>query len=299
MAVERLNLVVLGIMTSVLVAGWDRLGIPIALVAWFVFLFGAAAVLPLAAARWPKVAGIRLVLPIVVLLSVYESLGRVIAGLGAPLRDGWVIAAERWVTGGRLPPLAPWMLPSYVADALSAAYVAYFGVPIALVWALRRNGRLPEAHAATLTLLLAFYLHYAIYVLMPVVGPLRAAGLPPEVRLHLLAEGGRFTHAVRAIVSALEGTPQDAFPSAHTSVACLSAAFAIKYQLRWRLAFCAIAGAIVASTTLLGYHYCVDVAAALPIAWLAWHARSFMSRVADLASWLPAGRPEPTTTGSS
>jgi hypothetical protein len=261
----------MGIMTSVAVAGQNRLGIPIALAVWFVMLFVAAALLPLALARGPRAEPIRLLLSIVVLLTVYESLGHVIATLGVPLQDGRVIALERWLTGGRLPPLALWVLPSSLADGLSAAYLAYFGVPIALVWALLRKGRIAEAHAAAFTLLVAFYLHYTIYTFMPVVGPIRAAELPPAVRQHFLAEGGRFTHAVRALVAALEGTPQDAFPSAHTSIACLSAAFAVKYRLRGRFGFCAIAAAIVASTTLLGYHYCVDVIAALPLAWLAWY----------------------------
>ena len=43
-------------------------------------------------------AALRLVAAGVVLLTVYESLGTIIAAIGQPPRDRWILAAERWLS---------------------------------------------------------------------------------------------------------------------------------------------------------------------------------------------------------
>jgi membrane-associated phospholipid phosphatase len=203
-------------------------------------------------------------------LSIYESLGLVIDAIGPPLQDPWILASERLVTRGRLPPLAVVMLSPWASDLLSVAYVTYFVLPVSLIVALTRRQRWMDAHAAMLTLLVAFYVHYAIYVLVPVVGPVRTTALPADIRMHIVAQGGRLAHDLRALVGILERTPQDGFPSAHTSITLLIAAVARKNRLRLRWAFYVVAVPIIASTVLLGYHYVVDLLAALPVAWAAW-----------------------------
>ena len=270
--VEHLDLLVLAVMMAVFVVGRSQLRTPIGVVAWFAGLVALTAVLPRMTHRWPPGAWIRVIVTAVVLLSVYESLGPVIAAFGPPPRDGWVIAIERWVTGGRLPPLAPLPLPAFAVDVLSAAYVAYFGLPVVLICSLIRRRQSREAQAAMVTLLIAFYVHYLIYIVMPAVGPVRTTELPASLRLQMVGGGGSLTHAVRHLVGALERTPQDAFPSAHTSIAVLASALARKYRLPSRWCFYVITAAIVASTVLLAYHYLVDVLAAFPVAWLAWQA---------------------------
>jgi membrane-associated phospholipid phosphatase len=113
-------------------------------------------------------------------------------------------------------------------------------------------------------------LHYVIYILVPVLGPVRAAELPPGIRMHLVGQGGPLARDLRLLVGALEGTPQDGFPSAHTSIALLVVAVARKRRLPLRWAFYVVAVPIIASTVLLGYHYVVDLVAALPLAGTAW-----------------------------
>ena len=110
--------------------------------------------------------------------------------------------------------------------------MTYFVLPVSLIVALIRRQRWMDAHAATLTLLVAFYLHYAIYVLLPVVGPVRTTALSPDIRMHIVAQGGRLAHDLRALVGILERTPQDGFPSAHTSITLLVAAVARKHRVR-------------------------------------------------------------------
>ena len=119
------------------------------------------------------------------------------------------------------------------------------------------------------TLVTAYAIHYAIYLLIPAVGPIRAPDVPAVVRQQLAAEGGALTHAVRRVIAAVERTPQDAFPSAHTSVAMLVAMLARRLRVRGQAVYAVVAAAIACSTIVLGYHYLVDVAAALPIVWAA------------------------------
>jgi hypothetical protein len=269
--VEHLDLLVLAVMMTVFVVGRSQLRTPVGVAAWFAGLFAITAALPLMTHGRPACAWIRWIVPGVVLLSVYESLGPVIARFGPPARDGWMIAFERWITAGRLPPLAPLPLPALAVDASSVAYVAYFGLPVVLIWSLIRRQR-RGAQTAMLTLLIAFYLHYVIYVLLPAVGPVRTTELPASLRLQMLAAGGGLTHVLRHLIDTLERTPQDAFPSAHTSIAVLASALARKHHLPFRWGFYLTTAAIVASTVLLSYHYLVDVLAAFPVAWLAWQA---------------------------
>jgi membrane-associated phospholipid phosphatase len=243
-----------------------------ALVGWLAALCGMAAALARTKTRSRLVSWMRWILPAAALISIYELLGHVIAGLGVPARDQWVLNIERVFTRGRLPPLGWWAPPSLVVDGLSIAYAAYFVLPIILLWMLACRGQRREAQAAALTLLIAFYVHYAIYIVMPVVGPVRAPEVPIDLRMYLLGQGGRITHLLRAGVAALEATKQDAFPSAHTSVTCLVAALARKHRVPGQWAFHLVAAAVVSSTLVLGYHYVVDVVAAVPIACLAWRA---------------------------
>ena len=215
-------------------------------------------------------ASVRLIAAGVVLVSVYESLGPIISAIGPPPRDRWILAVERTLFRGSIPPLGPAHLPPAIVDAFSIVYVLYFALPVILLAALVRRGQLCDARAAMRTLLIAYYMHYAIYIVVPVVGPARAVEVPMAVKLHLTSQGSVVTQRLRAAISALERTPQDAFPSAHTSIAVLVAAFARRHRLRFHAFFSVAAAAIVSSTVVLGFHYVVDVVAAVPLARAAW-----------------------------
>jgi membrane-associated phospholipid phosphatase len=211
----------------------------------------------------------RLLVAGVVLLTVYESLGTIIAAIGQPSRDRWILAAERWLFRGSMPPLAPTHLPSWIIDAFSIVYVVYFALPVILLAILVRRGRLDEARTAMRTLLIAYAMHYAIYLIVPVVGPIRAVEVAPEVRVQLARAGGAVTRSMRLGIDALERTRQDAFPSAHSSIAIIIAVLAHRHRVRGRRLFAIGAVAIMCSTVVLGYHYIVDVIAALPLSWAA------------------------------
>ncbi len=219
--------------------------------------------------RTRRQASLRIAVAGALLLTVYESLGTIIAAIGQPLRDRWILAAERWLFRGSMPPLAPVRLPPWIIDAFSIVYVVYFVLPVMLLAVLVRRGWLDEARDAMRTLLVAYYMHYAIYLVVPVVGPIRAVEVGPEVRTQLANAGGAVTHRMRVGIDSLERTRQDAFPSAHSSIAIIIAVLAQRHRVRGRMLFAIVAVAIMCSTVVLGYHYIVDVIAALPLSWAA------------------------------
>ena len=212
----------------------------------------------------------RLSRPFLWVILAYVTVGRLAAAFGPPPRDALVVDFERAVTRGALPPLTAVDVPRWAADLLSIAYVAYFALPALLVGELSRRRDREAVRVVTLTLAAAFYIHYALYVCVPVLGPMRTNAVPAAARDRFLAQGGAVTHVVRRTIGALEGTAPDAFPSAHTSIALLAAAFARKYRLRTRRAIYALTTMIVVAIIVLGYHYLTDIAAAAPIAGLVW-----------------------------
>ena len=269
-SIERLNLGALVAVAALHAAARSRLPSPVSSEAWFAVLLIATILVARVAWLTRAQAWTHLITATFVLVSVYESLGAIIAAVGPAPSDRWILAVEATLTRGRWPPLTPLSLPSWIIDAFSVAYIVYFALPVVLLAALVHRSRILEARAVMRTLLAAYYIHYALYLVIPVVGPVRAAEVPAAVRLHLGAQGGGLSHRLRRGIGALERTPQDAFPSAHTSIAVLVALFARRLRLRGHVLFSITAGVIVCSTVVLGYHYVVDVVAAFPIVWLAW-----------------------------
>ena len=268
MTLERLNLGALIAMMLASAAARPLTPACIALELWFALLIGLTMLCGERASRRGVCVG--LAVATVVVVSVYASLGAVIATLGAPPRDRLILAVEALLTRGRWAPLSPVPLPSWAIDAFSVAYVLYFGLPAVVIVALVRRDQLVDARAAMFTILVAFYLHYAVYLVVPVAGPLRTREVAASMQARIVAQGGWITHAVRRAVGGLEGATPDAFPSAHTSIALLVAVMAVRHRVRGRWLVCATAAAIGLSTIVLGYHYLVDVISAMPVAGLAW-----------------------------
>ncbi|HEV3140466.1 MAG TPA: hypothetical protein VGY57_08130, partial [Vicinamibacterales bacterium] len=137
------------------------------------------------------------------LVSVYESVGRLSTRLGVPVCDRALIGVERVITGGRLPLVSPALLPSWCVDVFSLAYLSYFALPLILIAALARTNRTVDAKDAVRTLLAAFYIHYALYVIVPAVGPARTPELPAAIRMTIANEGSALTRSVRRFIGAL------------------------------------------------------------------------------------------------
>lgn len=202
--------------------------------------------------------------PMAFIPIVYESLGTLIPAVRGPSHDEWLVAADRAVFG--VDPtvwLERFVWPP-LTDLLLLAYSTYYFFPIivgVLLW--RRDRGLARRFIFGLSL--AFYLSYAGYFLVPAKGPRVALASRQTVALEVTPVSRQITRTLNE----LEHTKNDAFPSGHTmiTVYCLLVAFRqVRPLFR---AWLPVAILLVVSTVYCRFHYVVDVAAGIVLAFLA------------------------------
>ncbi len=157
---------------------------------------------------------------------------------------------------------ASWLMIRYESFLLSelfhGAYVLYYAsIPALALWLYARDrDGLSEYIAVTLFL---FYAACLTYIFLPVVG----GRFDPAIRI--LAEQNRYGPFTRIMAFIYRGTAHEgaAFPSTHAMVS-LAIALLARRRARPLAPFLAVnSGLILAATVYCGYHYVVDVFAAL------------------------------------
>jgi membrane-associated phospholipid phosphatase len=225
--------------------------------------------------------------PMAVIPMIYESLGVLIPAVRGGEKDAWLIAADRavfhldptvWLERLVWPPLT---------DLLLIAYATYYFFPILVGAALWRKN--PElARRFIFCLSLTFYISYLGYFLIPAKGPRVSLAAEQSVRLEVTP----VSRAISAKLNELEHTKDDAFPSGHTMVTVFCLLIAHKEARRLFNAWLPIGILLVVSTIYCRFHYVVDVAAGLSLAFAcvplgervyAW-MRNGLSVAPDLAS---------------
>src|SRR5947207_10039852 len=131
-SIERLNLGALAAVVALHAAARHSLPSSVGGDGWTAILVVATLLVARVAWRTRGQAWTHLVIAAIVLVSVYESLGPLVAAIGPAPCDRWILAVEEALTRGRWPPLTPAPLPSWIIDAFSVAYIAYFALPVAL-----------------------------------------------------------------------------------------------------------------------------------------------------------------------
>jgi membrane-associated phospholipid phosphatase len=243
-------------------------------------LIALAGLLPVAAAfvraRWPdpplfvRVADDFHILASILL--IFENLGPLIRAVSPVDRDGWLIAADRALTGTDPTRALEAISTPLLSDVLIVFYALFFFHPLllaALIWiedrkALGRAG--PDFHRAAFLIVLAFYVSYAGYFLVPAVGPrYTVSHLGPLPR-------GPVSAAIDGTLDRLETNKRDVFPSGHTMVTFAVVLLAARRSRKLALAFLFFAIPLWLATVYGRYHYLVDVLAGFaltpPVFWL-------------------------------
>ena len=201
--------------------------------------------------------------PVAVVPQVFNGLQPLIDGLGFPNQDAALVAIDRWLLGGwdaavlTAPLIRPWL-----SDLLFLAYGSFFLFPLAVglpMWVRSRE----RCQRFVFAVVLAFYVSYAGYFLVPARGPRYYQWPADDVRT-------RVTPVSRALydwLNELEYTKDDVFPSGHAMVTtvCLLAAWRSDRRL-----FCALlpVGLALGSATIYcRYHYVVDVVVGAGLGW--------------------------------
>jgi membrane-associated phospholipid phosphatase len=161
---------------------------------------------------------------------------------------------------------APWL-----TELLAYAYATMFFLPLAVLLVLHARGRDRELRRVALALQLAFYLGFAIFLVVPARSPDVVYRFPSEL------SGYGFYEASTAAWRRLQAVTFDAFPSMHTAISTIALIYA------WRLrrvlaparpwlpvaAMVPVVALLQLATLYLRQHYFVDLIAGWAVAGIA------------------------------
>jgi membrane-associated phospholipid phosphatase len=258
--VDRLNLAFLVVPIAFAAIAWPRLPHPVETVLVYAGLvalvFGAGRLR--AAQMRPRLrAGWLFLYSVAFLFAAFESLALVMPYVQERRYDAPFAAADAALFGGAQPAvvlrehLAPWMV-----DALYAAYLFYFPMPLIVLAVVMLRGRWRDAERWMAALLVCYYGAYACYFALPAIGPrfhLAELASPPQ--------GVVLAEPIRRLIDVLEPNKLDCFPSLHAAILFVTLVAAKREAPRLFLAFLPVAALITLSLVALGYHWVVDVLA--------------------------------------
>ncbi|MBI3269495.1 MAG: phosphatase PAP2 family protein [Planctomycetes bacterium] len=157
--------------------------------------------------------------------------------------------------------LQAWTTPA-LTELLQVVYSSYFFMPVGLallVYTRRDRATFREVLSA---LLIAFFLSYAGYFLIPALGPRLAMKELHELKL----SGLWLFPLLREGLDGLELEMWDCFPSAHTEVALVVLVYGWRHCRVYFWGLLPVVVLLIASTVYLRYHYVVDVLAGAALA---------------------------------
>lgn len=215
-----------------------------------------------------------LIVPIIVLLVVFETLGYSIPAVNTTWLEPALVRIDSWffgMTGAQyLERYYNWAL----LDLMHLFYVSFYFVPLSLLIVMYRRGNRAEFRRAIAAIGLTFYADFLLYYVFPVLGPYRNGDI--HFTRDILASGGPLTRILRGFLDHAEIVAYDSFPSGHVAATLISILLAYHYRLKVRGLYVLLGVMILVSTVYLRYHYVADLPAGVLVAlvmyWLAPYA---------------------------
>jgi membrane-associated phospholipid phosphatase len=178
-------------------------------------------------------------------------------------------------------------LPPLLVEILQLSYGAFYGICIAAALGAGLGAGAAAFDRAVLLLVGGFLASYLGYLLVPTLGPNRVLAFDHDV------DGVWLAPSLRATIDAGETNPWDCFPSGHTMMALTSLLILWRWNRRWFAWFLVPCAMLIVSTSLLRYHWLVDVAVG---ALVFWPVARGCDLLADRDGW-PAAPPTQLTRG--
>ncbi len=235
-----------------------------------------AALVVLAFALWlrprsPIVQSLRDVLPFVVCILIYTNLHDTIGFVNPHDVHHWLIALDRALFG-QVPCLWAERFITYDrTEVMQLLYLNFFWIAPSTALLLLFKRRWPEFRAATMGVLVCFYLGYALYVIFPAAPP--RIVLIYEFTKNLSGRPHFFSTLSAQALSLLPVDSRAAFPSLHAAVSLVALLYAWRYLRAWFWILLPFAVGLWVSTIYLRHHYAVDLLAGWALApaavWLA------------------------------
>ena len=243
--------------------------------------------------RWPdagRLVNVTLDFHIVApILLIFDNLGPLIRAVHPVDRDGWLIAADRFLLGTDAARLFDGLSTPLLGSVLTFFYALYFFHPIVLAalvyWddlrALGRPG--PRFARFGFLVVLAFYVSYAGYFTVPAVGPRYTISFSGPIAR------GPVGNAIDAVLERAETNKRDVFPSGHTLVVTVVLIEAARRSRKTFLGFLFFAVPLYVATVYGRYHYLVDVLAGFALTPLVLWAGDAWLRRREPGIYVPEG----------
>jgi membrane-associated phospholipid phosphatase len=253
--------------------GVVRLGVTLGLLAG---LAGAAWLWPRARA----VAATRDVLPFLACVLIYTNLHDTIGFVNPHDVHDSLVRIDAALFGAQPSIWAERFVSRELTEVMSFFYASFVWIAPSTSLLLLVLGRRREFRAATLGVVLCFYLGYALYVAFPAAPPRLVLAL--EYQRDLAGYPNRLFQMTRYAFELLPVDSRAAFPSLHAAVSLLAAHYAWRFLRPWFWVLAPCVLGLWVSTIYLRHHYAVDLLAGWALApaaaWLAprldvWWAR--------------------------
>lgn len=206
----------------------------------------------------------RLLYPVIATPLLYHELSYlnrfVVSGFFDPIVQSWEVA----VFGSQISQEAAfWFPPLWLSEFMTLGYLTYyFVIPLLAIGAWASAGR-AGFHRLGVTVALAFAICYVWFILFPVMGPRYWYGALEGA----LSEGSIYRFARELLAGgSSKGT---AFPSSHVAGTCAAWFAAAREDERPFFLAAVPVVTLTLGTFWVGFHYAIDAAAGLLIAWMA------------------------------
>ena len=226
----------------------------------------------LAGARrlWPRsrwVAGVREVLPFLTCILIYTNLHDTIGFVNPHDVHALLAELDRALFGVIPAVWAQQFITPARTEVMSFLYLNFFWIAPSTALLLLVRGRLAEFRAATMGVLMCFYLGYFLYVLFPAAPPRLV--LVYEFKRNLQGYPSLMSNLSAQALSLLPLDSRAAFPSLHAAVSLVALVYAWRFVRPWFWVLLPFCVGLWVSTIYLRHHFVVDLIAGWALAPLA------------------------------
>jgi membrane-associated phospholipid phosphatase len=218
-----------------------------------------------------------LIVPIIVLLVVFETLGYSIPALNTNWLEPALVRADHWIFDMTGSEYLERFYSRPLLDLMHVFYVSFYFVPLSLLIVMYRRGNRAELQHTVAAIGLTFYTDFFLYYVFPVLGPYRNAQI--HFTRDIVASGGALTHVLRSFLDHAEIATYDSFPSGHLAATLITIMLAYRYRLKLRGLYVFLGVMILISTVYLRYHYVMDLPAGVLVAVVIYWIAPYAGRV--------------------
>jgi membrane-associated phospholipid phosphatase len=220
----------------------------------------ALCALALALRRWPRsvvARGLRETVPFLACILIYTNLHDTIGFVNPHDVHYWLAALDEAIFGVQPCVWAERYITPARTELMQFLYLNFFWIApsTSLILLLRR--RWPEFRAATLGVVVCFYMGYALYVIFPAAPPRLV--LVYEFTKNLRGYPVGFSSLSAQAFSLLPADSRAAFPSLHAAASLVALVYAWRFARRWFWVLLPFVLGLWVSTIYLRHHYFVDL----------------------------------------